>query len=95
MSLPGVAKPQVGGGSRFCGRVELSAREYTGNGYLGMSPGSASVDDLGLVEADRSFAVSGTHQRELAARAVPRLLALRDVLPDPVQTCGNTSASAL
>ena len=36
-----------------------------------------------------------THQRDLAARAVPRLLALRDVLPDPVQTCGNTSASFL
>ena len=43
------------------------------------------------------IAVSGTHQRDLAARAVPvpRLLALRDVLPDPVQTCGNTAASAL
>ena len=38
--------------------------------------------------------LSGTHQRDLAARAVPfpRLLALRDVLPDPVQTCSNTSA---
>ncbi len=44
------------------------------------------------------ISVSGARQRDLAARAivpVPRLLALRDVLPDPVQTCGNTSASAL
>ena len=33
----------------------------------------------------------------LAARAVPvpRLLALRDVLPDPVQTLANKAASAL
>ena len=35
------------------------------------------------------------HHSLLAARAVPRLLALRDVLPDPVQTRANTSASAL
>ena len=34
-------------------------------------------------------------ERALAARAVPRLLALRDVLPDPVQTRANKSASAL
>ena len=50
-----------------------------------------------LCSSDRSLLSPGPHQRDLAARAVPvpRLLALLDVLPEPVQTCGNKAASAL
>ena len=50
-----------------------------------------------LASLDANAGHSGTHQRELAARAVPfpRLLALLDVLPDPGQTRANKAASVL